>query len=522
MMVKRKLFTLLATTFALCLTLSACGVPIKPHSKLAPSASSRTNSLAGEDAAIPAGLESYYQQKISWVPCAEDELKDYQCGQVKVPLDYADPKKEDIELALARSQASGKKLGSLLINPGGPGGSGVDLLGNSADMFSDQVFSAFDVVGFDPRGVSRSHPIECTTDAQKDESLAESLDLGTAAGRERSIADMKEFAQRCQEKSGDLARYLDTVSTARDLDILRAVLGDKKLSYLGYSYGSFLGITYAQLFPKNVGRLVLDGILDGSYSFGQVSLAQAKGFEEAFGNFASWCVREGKNCPWKTKETGLKHLKEFFAAADASPIPTEDASRPLNGALAFGAAIGMLYYETLYPSLLEGLQAAFKGDGTPLLQVSDLFNDRGSDGKFKDNSQDAFMAINGADYPVQGDKKEWDQRGKKILRDFPIMGSSMAYGEYALQEWPWPSAAKREKVKIEGAQPILLLGNTGDPATPYEMARSVHKQIPNSRLLTWKSYSHTAYGLGSDCVQDTVDKYLVGGVLPDSDVTCND
>lgn len=132
------------------------------------------------------------------------------------------------------------------------------------------------------------------------------------------------------------------------------------------------------------------------------------------------------------------------------------------------------------------------------------------------------MAINGADYPVQGDKKEWDQRGKKMLRDFPIMGSSMAYGEYALQEWPWPSTAKREKVKIEGAQPILLVGNTGDPATPYEMARSVHKQIPNSRLLTWKSYSHTAYGLGSDCVQDTVDKYLVSGVLPDSDVTCND
>ncbi|WP_160115348.1 alpha/beta hydrolase [Varibaculum vaginae] len=495
---------------------------IKPHAAVPPAASSKTNSLIGGEAAIPAGLESYYQQKVSWAPCAEDDLKDYQCGQVKVPLDYTDPTKEDIELALARSQASGKKLGSLLINPGGPGGSGVDLVGNSEDMFSPEIFSAFDVVGFDPRGVSRSHPIECTTDAQKDESLAESLDLGTTAGRKRSIADMKKFAQRCREKSGDLARYLDTVSAARDLDILRAVLGDKKLSYLGYSYGSFLGITYAQLFPKNVGRLVLDGILDGSYSFGQVSLAQAKGFEEAFANFASWCAREAKNCPWNNKEAGLKRLKEFFKDADASPIPTKDSSRPLNGALAFGAAIGILYYENLYPSLLEGLQAAFKGDGTPLLKVSDLFNDRSSDGKFKDNSQDAFMAINGADYPVQGDKKEWNRRGKKILRDFPIMGSSMAYGEYALQEWPWPSTAKREKVKIEGIQPILLVGNTGDPATPYEMAQSVHKQISNSRLLTWKSYSHTAYGLGSHCVQNAVDKYLVGGILPDSDVTCDD
>ena len=521
-MVKRKLFALLATVFALCLTLSACSVGVKSEVKVDPSASSKTNSLEGEDAAIPAGLESYYQQKISWAPCAENDLKDYQCGQVKVPLDYTDTKKEDIELALARSRATGKKLGSLLINPGGPGGSGVDLLGNSADMFSPEVFSGFDVVGFDPRGVSRSHPLECTTDAQKDESLAESLDLGTEAGRERSVADMKEFAQRCREKSGDLARYLDTVSAARDLDILRAVLGDKKLSYLGYSYGSFLGITYAQLFPKNVGRLVLDGILDGSYSFGQVSLAQAQGFEEAFGNFASWCAREGKNCPWNTKEAGLKRLKEFFKAADASPIPTKDSARPLNGALAFGAAIGMLYYETLYPSLLEGLQAAFKGDGAPLLKVSDLFNERGVDGKFKDNSQDAFIAINGADYPVQGDQKEWDKRGKKILRDFPIMGSSMAYGEYALAAWLWPATAKREKVKIEGVQPILLVGNTGDPATPYAMAQSVHKQIPNSRLLTWKSYSHTAYGLGSDCVQETVDKYLLGGILPDSDVTCND
>lgn len=521
-MVKHKLSMLVAIVFTACLMLSACSVGSKSDTRVTPSTSSETNSLDGEDAVIPAGLERYYQQKVSWVPCQESDLKDYQCARVKVPLDYSDTQKEDIELALARSRASGKRLGSLLINPGGPGGSGVDLIKNSEDMFSEQVFSTFDVVGFDPRGVSRSHPIECTTDAQKDESLAESLDLGTAAGRERSIADMKEFAQRCQEKNGDLARYLDTVSAARDLDILRAVLGDKKLSYLGYSYGSFLGTTYAQLFPKNVGRLVLDGILDGSYSYGEVSMAQAKGFEAAFGNFAAWCAREGKDCPWKDTQAGIKQLKQFFSAADASPIPTNDSARPLNGALAFGAAVGMLYYETLYPSLLEGLQAALKGDGAPLLKISDLFNQRGVDGKFENNALDAFIAINGADYPVEGTQKEWDQRGQKLVRDFPLMGSSMAYGEYALAAWPWESTAKREKVKIVGAQPILLVGNTDDPATPYEMAQSVHRQIPNSRLVTWKSYSHTAYGLGSECVAETVDKYLVGGVLPDSDVTCDD
>lgn len=521
-MVKHKLSMLLATVFASCLALSACSVGGKADTRVPPSVSSKTNSLTGKAAAIPPGLENYYQQKVSWVPCEENDLKDYQCARVKVPLDYNDTQKEDIELALARSRASGKRLGSLLINPGGPGGSGVDLLKNSEDMFSEQVFSTFDVVGFDPRGVSRSHPIECTTDAQKDESLAESLDLGTVAGRETSIADMKEFAQRCQEKNADLARYLDTVSAARDLDILRAVLGDKKLSYLGYSYGSFLGETYAQLFPKNVGRLVLDGILDGSYSYGEVSLAQAKGFEAAFSNFAAWCAREGKDCPWDTTAAGMKRLQRFFKAADASPIPTKDSARPLNGALAFGAAVGMLYYETLYPSLLEGLQAALKGDGVPLLKISDLFNQRGADGRFENNALDAFIAINGADYPVEGTQKEWDQRGQKLVRDFPLMGSSMAYGEYALAAWPWESTAKREKVKIVGAQPILLVGNTHDPATPYEMAKSVHRQIPNSRLLTWESYSHTAYGLGSDCVQETVDKYLVGGVLPDSDVTCDD
>ena len=521
-MVKQKLSMLVAMVFMLCLALSACSIGGKAEPQVAPAASSTTNSLAGEGAAIPAGLENYYQQKVSWSKCEESDFKDYQCAKVKVPLDYSATQKTDIELALARSRASGKRLGSLLINPGGPGGSGVDLLKNSEDMFSDEVFSSFDVVGFDPRGVSRSHPIECTTNAQKDESLAESVDLATAAGRERSVADMKEFAQDCKEKNGDLARYLDTVSVARDLDILRAVLGDKKLSYLGYSYGSFLGITYAQLFPKNVGRLVLDGILDGSYSYGEVSLAQAKGFEAAFANFASWCAREGKDCPWDTKEAGLKRLKQFFTAADASPIPTKDSSRSLNGAIAFGAAVGMLYYETLYPSLLEGLKAALKGDGAPLLKISDLFNQRGADGRFKNNALDAFIAINGADYPVQGSQKEWDRRGQRLVRDFPLMGSSMAYGEYALAAWPWVSSAKREKVKIAGAQPILLVGNTNDPATPYEMAQSVRRQIPNSRLLTWKSYSHTAYGLGSDCVQETVDKYLVGGVLPDSDVTCDD
>ena len=490
-MVKHKLSMLLATVFTSCLALSACSIGGKADTQVPPSVSSKTNSLTGKAATIPPGLENYYQQKVSWVPCEENDLKDYQCARVKVPLDYNDTQKEDIELALARSRASGKRLGSLLINPGGPGGSGVDLLKNSEEMFSEQVFSTFDVVGFDPRGVSRSHPIECTTDAQKDESLAESLDLGTAAGRETSITDMKEFAQRCQEKNADLARYLDTVSAARDLDILRAVLGDKKLSYLGYSYG-------------------------------EVSLAQAKGFEAAFSNFAAWCAREGKDCPWDTTAAGMKRLQRFFKAADASPIPTKDSARPLNGALAFGAAVGMLYYETLYPSLLEGLQAALKGDGAPLLKISDLFNQRGADGRFENNALDAFIAINGADYPVEGTQKEWDQRGQKLVRDFPLMGSSMAYGEYALAAWPWESTAKREKVKIVGAQPILLVGNTHDPATPYEMAKSVHWQIPNSRLLTWESYSHTAYGLGSDCVQETVDKYLVGGVLPDSDVTCDD
>ena len=209
-MVKHKLSMLVAIVFTACLMLSACSVGSKSDTRVTPSTSSETNSLDGEDAVIPAGLERYYQQKVSWAPCQESDLKDYQCARVKVPLDYSDTQKEDIELALARSRASGKRLGSLLINPGGPGGSGVDLLKNSEEMFSKQVFSTFDVVGFDPRGVSRSHPIECTTDAQKDESLAESLDLGTVAGRETSIADMKEFAQRCQEKKrrlGAVSRY---------------------------------------------------------------------------------------------------------------------------------------------------------------------------------------------------------------------------------------------------------------------------------------------------------------------------
>lgn len=518
---KQKMFALLASVFAVCLT-AGCSIGIGTQPRVTPSSSSQTNPLQGEDIPIPAGLEDFYRQKAVWTGCSETDLQNYQCAKVKVPLDYEKPQGDTIELQLARRAASGKRLGSLFINPGGPGGSGVNLLKNSQETFSRAVFSAFDVVGFDPRGVGRSHPLECTTDAQKDESLAESINLATVAGRERSVAQMKEFAEQCRAKNGDFAKYVDTRSAARDLDIMRAVLGDKKLSYLGYSYGSFLGTTYAQLFPKNVGRLVLDGVLDGSYSYGQVSLAQAKGFEDAFANFASWCVSEGKECPWASKQAGLKRLKQFFLDADASPIESGDRARPVNGALALGAVVGMLYYENLYPALLENLKSAFNGDGAPLLKVSDLFNERGADGKYRNNSQDAFIAINGADYPVQGDKKEWDARGDQIINSFPIMGSSMAYGEYALQAWPWPSKASRQRIMVEGAQPILLVGNTNDPATPFAMAQSVHQQLDGSRLVKWKSYSHTAYGMGSDCVQQAVDNYLVGGKLPDSDIICED
>lgn len=490
---------------------------------------STTNPLTGQEAAVPAGLEDYYSQKINWGNCPGVSYSGgrvFDCAKVKVPKDYENPQGEQLTITIGKLEASvsdEEKLGTLFINPGGPGGSGIDFLISFNSVGSTDLLANYDIVGFDPRGVSRSTPLRCRTDQQIDQDRADSTLVTDPDGIQKMADSMQQLGQLCQEASGDLLNYLGTEYAAQDLDILRAVEGQTKLAYLGFSYGSYLGITYAKLFPQNVGRMVLDGILSPNYSYAQVSQLQAVGFENAYKNFANWCSQSEKSCPFSSVEQGVEKLQQLFDQLKAEPLATNDPDRPLTRSLAEEGVVGLLYFESTYAALKLALTSAFNGDGSSLLSYADQLSSREDNGTYSDNSSDAFLAINEADYLVEGTEEDWNRRGDALLAAAPLLGPSMAYGEYALASWPYHPSTSRQIDALTGVAPILLIGNTNDPATPYEMATDVHQWLENSVLVTLDSYSHTAYGdsVGSGCVNDAVDQYLIQGQLPEGDLTCS-
>lgn len=491
-----------------------------------PDSYSETNPLTGK-AVVPSDLRKYYEQKISWQPCAslsedQKDTHDYECAKVKVPLDYKNPNGESIDIALRTVNPGHGKLGSLFINPGGPGGSGQEFLSSIFRLVDSKVQENFDIVGFDPRGVGESAPIQCLNDKEKDEVRAFSSDAKGAQAITVIKQQAKEYAQKCQAKNGERLKFMDSESSSRDLDILRAAVGDEKLSYLGYSYGTFLGTLYAKNFPDNVGRMVLDGVLAVSYNYDQVIDAQAKGFEESLTHWVQWCVKNSKNCPFTSVKGGIAKIKELNKQALQRPFPTNDSARPLTSALYEAALVNCMYSENLYPVLAQAMTALIKQDnGAPLLSIADVFADREADGHYKNNSYDAFMAINSMDYPLVGTSVEWDKETKRLEETYPILGEQMSNGQYAMEEWPYPATTQRKALPaLQGVAPILIIGNTHDPATPFKMAQTLHKQLPNSRLISWDSWNHTAYGRGSSCVDELVNKYFLSGKLPTKNLEC--
>lgn len=332
---------------------------------------SPTTAPASSAPAVPAALKSYHAQQLKWRNCG---VEGFQCTTMIAPLDYKKPDSGDIKLAVARKKATGpgKRIGSLLVNPGGPGGSAIEYLQSYAAVgYPAQVRARYDMVAIDPRGVARSEPVVCLTGPQMDtytqvdqtpDDAGEVTDLGGA---------YKQFASGCEKRSGEVLPHVSTVETARDMDMLRALLGDEKLHYVGASYGTFLGATYAGLFPARVGRLVLDGAMDPSLNAVDLNRDQTAGFETAFQAFAADCVKKA-GCPLGTTSTAdaATRLKRLFADLDARPIDTGD-SRRLTESLGTTGVIAAMYDESAWPQLREALAAAQKGDGSGLLSLSD-------------------------------------------------------------------------------------------------------------------------------------------------------
>lgn len=525
------------------ISLGACGNLPKPADAAVPSP---VPAEASGTAEVPAGLEPFYSQQLDWQDCEAgpgqdaNKVKGMKCAQAKVPLDYQDPSGPTIELSLNKRPAAGKPIGSLFLNPGGPGGSGTELAVNSKGYFSDRLLDSYDIIGFDPRGVEGSAAVQCLSDAEQDTTRAGEV-VAELKGTEADVPtttepasqtaltavekQMEWLSKRCAERTETpgLLDHVDTVSAARDLDVLRAAVGSPTLTYLGFSYGTYLGATYAELFPANVGRMVLDGALDPSLSAREVTLGQAAGFEAALRAFVEDC-QKGAACPLKGDvDSGVRQVQQLLESVRTAPLRTSDPERPLTEALASSAVINVLYQSEAWPVLSQGLdQAMNQQDGTILLFVADTVASRNDDGTYTGNGSEAILAINCLDYPVEGDAQAWLKDAQELQSLSPTFGRYLAFSDASCQAWGRPSSRERAPIRAEGTPTLLVVGTTGDPATPYQWSQALSSQLASARLLTWEGHGHTAYGRrdAGPCVMDTVDAYLLAGTLPEEGKTC--
>jgi pimeloyl-ACP methyl ester carboxylesterase len=482
--------------------------------------------LAALPRATPSALASYYSQKLHWRSCG---VTGFQCATMKAPLDYAKPGSGDVRLAVARKKATGKgkPLGSLLVNPGGPGGSAVGYLQSYAGIgYPADVRARYDMVAVDPRGVARSEAVECLDGRRMDAFTQTDLTPDDQKERTALVAADKKFAESCEAHSARLLRHVSTVEAARDMDILRAALGDPKLNYLGASYGTFLGATYAGLFPGRVGRVVLDGAMDPSLDARELNLDQTAGFETAFQAFAKDCVRHS-DCPLGGKGTTPAqvgdHLRAFFRKLDAHPVPAGDADgRKLGEALATTGVIAAMYDQGTWEQLREALTSAMKeNDGAGLLALSDSYYERAADGRYS-NLMMANAAVNCLDLPPAFSGPDQVERALPAFeKASPVFGAGLAWASLNCAYWPVKATGEPHRIRAEGAAPIVVVGTTRDPATPYRWAQSLTRQLSSARLLTYVGDGHTAYGRGSTCIDTAINTYLLHGTPPTAGKRCS-
>lgn len=449
--------------------------------------------------------------------------KDWQCAVLDVPLDYAEPEGETIPLALIRAKArdKDKRIGSLVFNFGGPGGSGITTLPGAAAEYA-ALRDRYDLVSFDPRGVGRSAPVKCEDDKQLDAYYASDSTPATPAQEKDFLATIDTYQKACEKNSGKVLPHVGTENAARDLDRIRQALGDEKLHYFGISYGTELGGVYAHLFPKNVGRAVFDAVVDPTKTSEEGGLGQAKGFQLALGNFAQDCVNRGDACRLqgstaKEIEANIIKLQKDLAA---KPI-AGSGDRQLTETSATNGIAQSLYSKELWPLLEQGLDEAEGGQGQLLLALSDALNGRDQQGRYS-NIGAANTAINCAD-----SKERYTlEQTKAKLPDFraasPVFGDFLGWSMMSCTDWPVAGAWNTPDVSAPGSAPILVIGNTGDPATPYEGARKMVERLgPGVGVeLTYKGEGHGAYNSGDPCVQQAVNSYLLDGKAPASGTVC--
>jgi pimeloyl-ACP methyl ester carboxylesterase len=463
----------------------------------------------------PKTLAGYYAQEIDWKSCRQD----FQCATLAVPIDYSKLSTGTFEVALLKYEArTSKKLGSLIVNPGGPGGSGVDYANAAEYIFSPAILDRYDIVGFDPRGVSRSAPIRCLNDKELDANNNSDSKPDNEKEFQQILIDTKKYVEKCKAKNKYLASY-STANVARDMDILREALGDKQLNYMGKSYGTYLGTLYAQFFPDKVGRVVLDGAVDPTISNFEQSLTQAVGFDHAFSSFAKDCATK-KNCPLlEGKVAAIAEMQKLFAQAAKKPLTTKSSERTLSETMmVLGTASAMYDSETGWPKLRKAIAQAQKGFGDEFFKLADEYTGRQSDGSYPNNEFDSGAVIDCLDVEEPRTVTQIKRDAEVFADQAPLFGPYLAYGGLTCKYF---GQSQEENIApTMTTNPIVVIGTTGDPATPYEWAQGLNKLLINSVLISLTGEGHTGQGQGNACVDDQIDDFYLTGKLPKTS-TCN-
>ncbi|MGD8168299.1 alpha/beta hydrolase [Herbiconiux sp. P16] len=517
---RRAVAALTIVTAAL-LVLSGCATwftgPQNGYGAAGTTAAPSTSSPTGED--VPADLQPFYGQVLDWESCDAGFL----CATATAPLDWSNPGGDTVSLALIKKPASGgTKLGTLFVNPGGPGGSAYDFVQQSADYAAHpSLQGSYDLIGYDPRGTGHSDAVHCLTDKERDAYLYDIIpgERGSQEWIDAYTAAAKDFADKCAQNTGPLLEFIDTESTTHDLDMLRAVVGDPKLNYLGYSYGTFLGAQYAENFPDKVGRMVLDGAEDPTSSGFDISISQAAGFENALKAYLQDCVSTSGCWFDGTADEALTKVQQLLAQVEQSPLRATDG-RELGASNLLTAIFYPLYNQGNWPYLDQLFSSVENGDADFAFQLADEYNSRNSDGTYRDNLIESFNAISCADYPAVTDPAAVAEQNAELVQASPTVGPYWTYGDITCSQWEYPSRRVPAPVTAAGSGPILVVGTTGDPATPYKWAQALAGQLENGHLVTFQGEGHTAYN-SSTCVADVVDAYFLDGTVPSSDPNCS-
>ncbi|MGV9254079.1 alpha/beta hydrolase [Streptomyces sp. NPDC003697] len=484
-----------------------------------------------------AGADVLTDQKLNWTDCPAPSESEgggtspsplpnggkWQCATMRAPLDWAKPKGDTIGIALIRATASGPgaRIGSLVFNFGGPGGSGVTTLPAFAGDYA-ALRTRYDLVSFDPRGVGRSAPVECESDAQLDRYFQQDSTPDDAAERTQYLNNTKRFNAECEKNSGKVLGHVRTTDAARDMDLMRQVLGDAKLHYFGISYGTELGGVYAHLYPRHVGRAVFDGVVDPTQNSEQGSLGQAKGFQLALDNFARNCTSQVSQCPVGDTPQDVKNrIAKLLGDLDRQPIPGVPPRRLTQTAATNGIAQS-LYSKDFWEYLTAGLEQAYAGDGRILMLLSDAMNGRSENGEYS-NLAAANVAINCSDDKPRYSPAYVERKLPAFRAASPLFGDFLAWGMLSCTDWAVRGAADHPDVSAPGSAPILVVGNTGDPATPYQGARKMANALGKGVgvELTYKGQGHGAYDSKNKCVQSAVNGYLLDGRLPAAGTVCS-